>query len=531
MKRQWYGVISEARYFADPSMLPQSFGAMGRTAMWSRGGSGRHDHLFDATLLRGKENLANRMMSEMMPAGRTWAQLEKGTLMLGGDQGERRQAKAALTLQDRIFRAIHASPFYLAGHMMVREAIVAGTGLMKVGKRTGASGLLDVQAVPQDSVALEAGVNDQIWGFFRKLDLDLKRMKAMWPEGHDWPIERAAPGNAPTEWEVLEATTFEPSDGLWHYQVLVEDGSGGRGRTGLLGYREVWHRTYAVCPWLAYRYSLRPGEVQGRGPVFEALPAARTANKAVQTRLESASIRAVGMWTYRADSVFNPRVARLRSGAFLQVGSNNTQDPTIRALELPGEPQMSEIVLADERRSINETCLEDDMPDPAGPVRSPTEWLKREQRRLRNLGTPYLRLAEEVARPFLRIVAYLLHEARELPEIEAFLPSTEQGHPAPLKLDGTDMNVSFTGPMVQAQRLEDATNIVQFADAVIRTYGPQALMTGTIPEEAVAELAEKFAVPPKMVRDPQARAALGEQALEGMIAANTPAAGPEGMAA
>ena len=504
-------------------MNPYTDGAGDPVATHFNRGSPRHDHLFDGTLMRAKEKLANRMVSELFPAGRDWAQLERGELMLGEDRGSRAQDRAVKTLQARVFRAIHASNFYLSAHMMAREAVTVGTGIMKVGLSPDSDTLIEFEACTQGQVALEGGPRGQVWGYFRKQELDLERIRALWPQAGNLPQERAAPNNEPTKWKVTDTTTFDPDDGLWHYTVLVLDGSAGSARQG---YREVFYRTYAVCPWVVYRYSLRPGEVQGRGPVFECLPDARTANKAVRTRLESASIRVNGMFTYRSDSVFNPRTARLRSGAFLQVGSNDTQNPTIRPLEPPGDPSLGEIILEDTRQVIREGCLDMALPPATGAVRSATEIIQRQREVMQALGTPYLRMVEEVARPVLSAVAFLLAEARQLPEVAPFLPSAADGTPAPLKLDGTDVSVAFTGPMVQAQRLDDAANIVQWGESVNRVFGPQALLTGAKPEEAVAVLGEKFGVPPEVVRSEQERAEAAQAAQQAMIEANAPAAGP-----
>ena len=523
LTRSWYGLYSEAAYYADPSVLPYNE-MTGSPAHASRG-SPRHDHLFDGTLMRAKEKLALRMVSRIFPSGKNWAQMARGPLMLGQDQGERRQNAAVQLLSRRIFAAIHASNFAKSVTMVAREGVTFGTGIMKVGLSPDSDTLLEFTAVPQAQVALEAGPREQVWGFYRKGEMDLDMIRALWPDAADLPEERAGPGQLPTQWPVLECTTFDPQDGVWHLIVLVE--APGKGRSGLVGYVEVFHRTYVVCPWIAYRYSLRPNEVRGRGPVFEALPDARTANKAVRTRLESASMRVAGMFTYRADSVFNPRVARLRSGAFLQVGSNDQANPTIRALEVAGDVQLGEIVLEDTRQAINEGLLSFPRPPLTGQVRSATEWLSHERAEAEALGLPALAMVEEVARPVLRIAAYLLAEARQLPEVATFLPSNPDGTPAPLRLDGTDVEVAFTGPQAQAQRLEDLSNMAQFGELLIRTYGPQVLMTSTKPEEFAAEAAERLAIPPGILREPDERERLGGQAVEGMIAANQPAAGPQ----
>ena len=519
--RSWYGLYSEAAYYADPSVLPYNE-ASGSRSHASRG-SPRHDHLFDGTLMRAKEKLALKLVSRIFPTGKNWADVTRGTMMLGADQGERRQNEAALALSRKIFGAIHASNFTKSVTMLSREGVTFGTGIMKAGMQRGSQTAVEFTAVPQAQVAMEAGPNESVWGFHRKGEMELDFIRALWPDAANLPEERARPGQLPTQWPIQESTIFDPDDGMWYVVVLVEDAGSGGGT----GYRQVLEEPYHVCPWIAYRYSLRPNEVRGRGPVFECLPDARSANKAMQTQLESASMRVAGMFTYRADSVFNPRVARLRSGAFLQVGSNDQANPTIRPLDITGDVRFGMEMLERFQTTINEGCNVTPQPPLTGQVRSATEWLQHQANEIETLGLPALAMVEEVARPVLRLVAYLLAEQKQLPELAAFLPANEDGTPAPLKLDGTDFEVSFTGPQAQAQRVQDLGNMAQFAEIVMRTYGPQALMTATSPEEFVAQAAEKTQIPPGIVRPLEERRELGGQAIEGMIAANQPAAAPQ----
>ena len=477
-------------------------------------GSPRYNHLFDSTLVRSATKHANRLVSELFPSGRDWAEMREGPLF--GREADDVQRMAALGMvQDKIFQAIHASNFNLACNAMTLDGVVSGTGCMKVGVSADSSTLLDFEAVNQVAVAFEAGPRGTIWGFYRKMAETREHIKVLWPDAVLPEMDGSEMRERmPREYDVLECTTYDPEEGVWHYDVLMK-ADGTESRT-------IFEREYVVSPWIAWRYQFLPGEVQGRSPVMAAIPDARTVNSITRIRLESASIRTAGIWTYRAEDVFNPDTADFVSGALLPVGSNDESDPTLRALPLPGDPQMGELVLADTRESIRQTMLDLALPEPTGAVRSATEIIERQRENQQQLGQPYLRLGEEVGRPVLRSVAYLLAEAGQLEELAAVQPAMPNGAPAPLMLDGRDVSVQFQSPLVNAQRLSDAESIVRWSEAAQVTAGPQGYQASVKTEELPAMLAEKMGVPMELVRSAQEREALADDLRQAQMEAQQP---------
>ena len=522
LKRPWYGLLVQCWLYAAPGLDPYRTGAG-----WAEGlqqshmpqGQPRHNHLFDATLARATMRHANRLVSEIFPSGRDWAEMNTGPFF-GMGQEDQGLKEVMEVVQGKMFQAIHASNFNLASNMMTFDGVVSGTGCMKVGLSADSSTLLDFEAVNQSQVAFEAGPRGLVWGFYRKLSETREHIRVLWPEAtlpKDMDADLDAAGR-PKYWELMECTTYAPLEGQWHYDVLLKG-------TASDHYRIV-ERDYVVCPWIVWRYLQLPGEVQGRSPVMAALPDARTANHATRVRLESASMRVAGMFTYKGEDSFNPSTVHMRSGAFIQVGSNDPTNPTIRPLELAGDPQFGELVLEDVRASINETMLNVGLPEPTGAVRSATEIIERQRDNMRNLGQPYLRLAEEVGRPVLRAVAYMLAEAGHLEELAAIQPVMPNGAPMPLMLDGRDVAVQFTSPMVTAQQLSDAETIVRWAEMSQMVAGPQGYQSAVKTEEAPAVLAEKMGAPPELVRSEEERMALANDLREAQMAAAEPSPAP-----
>ena len=495
-KALWYDLISEAYYYAAPGLDPYLEGSGDPTLLGVTPGHRRQDHLFDGTLATDAEDHANELCGENFPAGIDWAELHAGNAFAGPDQPRARVRDTMQTVAHKVFRAIHASNFYLSLNTMAMDAVVAGTGLMKGGIARDSAVLIEWEAVCQAEVALEPGARGTVGGFHRKMDLTRDDIRTYWPEASPLPPkDDEEKTGKPTRYRVNEAVYYDLDDGIWRESVILRQ----QGRSS--GDAEIYKREYMVCPWICWRYALLPGEVQGRGPVFKAVPSARTVNHAKRVRLETASIRAVPAYTFIGEDAFNPNTVEIGPGVFIPVGSNDPSNPTIRALEMAGDVPLNELVIEDERNAIHAIMMRNAMPDPAGPVRSATEFLERRRDHIKRRGADTLRMTEEIGRPVLRLVAFLLQEAGQLPELAQMGRTDTDGRPVPFRLDGTDVSVQFTNPMVGLQRLQDAQTITQWAETVGRAFGPEALMAGAKVEEAARVLAQKMNVPEELVRE------------------------------
>ena len=517
-KAMWIDIIDEAFLYAAPGLNPYLAGAGYAQLHGEQAGQFRHDHLFDGTLAVAAEKHANRMVAELFPAGHDWAEMTQGPFFGMEDDPPARIREAMESIQKKTFQAIHASNFYLAANMMALDGVIAGTGLMKVGISQDASTLIEFDACSQAEVALEKGPRGQVWGFFRKLWLQRDGILSMWPMARQLPERDRGEGNEPKHHDVLECTYYDPQASLWRYEVILR----GEGH----GDRRMYHREYRICPWVVWRYSLLPGEVQGRSPCFKATPAARTVNHAKRVLLETASIRGVPAFTYKSDGVLNPNNVRIAPGALIAVESNEHDNPTLRPLEAGGDLQLQQIVIEDERAAINAALLNNVLPEPTGAVRSATESIERQREALQTLGSPYLRIVEEVGRPVLRAVVQLLAEMGHMEELEAFGQQMEDGTPAPLRLDGSDVEVKFTSPLVLTQQLSDAQTIVQWGEYT-SVFGPEALTAGAKTELVAAELGDRLGVSETLIRRPED----ANEMLMQQMAAGTPTGqqAPQGM--
>ena len=519
-KSRWDGLTTECYRYAAPGMAPWSDSMSMVEGEYSQtAGEPQHDDLFDGTMARAAMRHANRLHAEAFPAGHDWGQLVEGPAFSEGERSTTKRRLLVEQIQRSIFGAIHASDFYQASGQMVFDGVVSGTGLMRVGISPDPTQLIGFEAVSQRSVALEGGPRAQVWGYYRKMRLLPREIASLWPQAKPVPVREK--GDEERRRMVHDCVYYDPVPGVWNYQVIVEDEEP----------IELVKEMLLVCPWVCWRYSLLAGEVQGRSPVMAGLPDARTADHAVRIRLEAASLRALGMYMFRDDGVFNPRTVTMQSGAMVQVGTNDPTNPSIAPWPLAGDIQLNELVLEDLRDAINKTLLNQALPPATGAVRSATEIIERQKEAMLALGGPFLRLVEEVGRPVLRATAYQLVKTGKLPELEAVsTPDEETGEIMPLMLDGTDIAVKFISPLTKAQALSDAETIVGWAEATQRAVqmSPEAWISGAKLEDFAEALNEKMGAPPELVRDKEERAAQLQAAREAQGPAGA-APGGEGM--
>ena len=495
-KRRWYGLFYECWLLAAPGMSPY-FGGWepGQGMGMSTAGIRRHEHLFDSTLCRATERLPNRMVAELFPYGEPWAHMRPGPLFGPEDSNPERAKDALDAVEERVFAALHASNVQLPLVMTATDGVVSGTGLLKAGLSRDSATLLEFEAVNQSEAALERGPGHQVWGINRKMDLTLEWMRVYWPEARGLPAEDPAEAakhvDEQKKWTVHESTYYDPMSTVWYSDVVVEDLEGGT--------RRIHEKDYLVCPWVVWRYSLLPGEVQGRSPVMAALPTTRTLNYAKRVRLESASIRVGGMFTYQNDGIFNPNTVRFASGRLIPVGSNLRENPTLQPLQLAGDVQLGELIIADEKQDIREIMHDYPQPEPQ-PGMTAFEFGERDAEAKQNRGHAYHRMAEEMGRPLLRLSTYLLSEAGMLPELQEFQAPLPDGRPRPLLLDGSDVRVEFASPLAQAQRMQRANRTFSWVRNLQETIGPQETMRTVASESVTESTAEDLDVDPALVR-------------------------------
>ena len=521
MKRRWYSEWWECWQYAAPGLNPYATGSdpayqrtMGPVI------AGQYAFLFDSTMPRAVAKTPHRMVEEMFPPGRDWVNFEAGALLRKEGVSQKQREQVLKDAQRDTFTHLHATGVSLELVKMVRDAFVTGTGLMKVGVSPDNAQMLHFEAVNQAQVALEPGPMGRVWAFYRKAEMPRDHIIATWPDATNLPVEDEVEQDMrqPKLWKIVEAIYYEPATGVWYMDVVMENADGG----GMAGATRIFERDYPVCPWIVYRYSQLAGEVQGRSPVMDAKPDARTLNHAKMVRLQSASIRVGGIYTYLNDGTFNPRMARMQSGAFLPVGSNDRQNPTVRELPLAGDVQMGELISEDLVGSIKETLGDIGLPEPGASPPTATQIIEQAKDARLMRGIPYLRMQHEIGIPLMRASVWHLSQMGQLEGLQLLQQVGEEVEAGagmqPLRMDGTDMALRFTSPHVQAQKLTEVQGLVEASQMSQAAAGQEAFLRSAKVEEITPKIFELMDQDPKLTRDEEERAELMQASLAAQTA-------------
>ncbi len=208
---------------------------------------------------------------------------------------------------------------------------------------------LNFEASPIAQITPEESFDGLIRTNFRTLAPRIKDLDAKWPGAvvpREW-LDKAE-SNPETTLSVVEAMLFDPKTQRTQYRVIIEkDGT------------EIFRRDDEAGRSILFRVDKFPGEIMGRGPVLDAMPEIKCANKVVELILKNASIAVTGIWLADDDGVLNVANIKLKPGAIIPkaVGSKGLQP-----LESPGRFDVSQLVLNDLRQSIRRRIFGQDLP-------------------------------------------------------------------------------------------------------------------------------------------------------------------------
>ena len=497
-KSAWHGIHSDAYLHGMPGVDPY-YGSQGIPPVGQQPrGMSLGEQIYDSTLARSVTKLANRIVQDVCPPGMKWSDFVGG---LTEGESESQYTARMETLRDRTFKAFHVSNGDQALHEMVTDCVVSGTGVCRIGAGQEPTVPLTIDSTSQVEVALEAGPRGQVWGFHRKFMLPRDHIAALWPQA-ELPKPDAADGSqsvhgglTPALYNVYESTYFDLDAGAWWYDVLSR---------GMDGSRENEQRLFEegtpISRWVAWRWKRMPAEIYGRSPVMDALPDARTASEVVRLLLKSAALASGGLYTFTGDSDINPQTTHVEPGSFIQVRSNARDNPSIQPLPIGGDLRMTQLVLEELRMSIVKAMLGEGLPPETAGIRSATEWAARMRELQMATGAAFSRLTEELLRPLLQAIVYVLSEQGLLADV---------GVPAgqALRLDGTDMDLHFTAPMARQQKQMEVATLVESSQMAQAAAGPEAFQASANTPAISAKIFELNGVAQlgdtKLSRDPE----------------------------
>lgn len=466
-------------------------------------GQNRSRLIFDETAVEATQEFASSMAFGLTPSFAEWFRLEPGALANTGlNTSQRSTLQGALDeVTAFCYNAIDASDFQPANHEMFLD-LALGWGTMWVDQSTDPNRLLDFRTLPQNQVYVDLGPGYRPDGRFRKFraspaDLreiygNLLRLPMQPDAGPDKDGQLTVVDGIYRDWSAEEEKWCRA---VWHHEC-VNDGF-------------MWEREYngfGSCPAITPRWSTTSFEPYGRGPLYNVLPAIRTANLVTQLTLENAEMAIVGMWQGDDDGIVNFDSIDLIPGTVIP------RDPESRGLEAltsPARFDVSNLIIQNMQTSIRRALFNVDLGPMDKTPMSATEAAERQSQLARRIGAPFARLLAEYLSPFIRRVVHVLEQQGkiELPMV-----------------DGRVIQVVSRSPLARAQRQESVAQFVQYDQIIKQTFGDLAVASHK-KQEVLDYLADKMEVP-KVLRADEDERATNEQAIMEAMQPQQPPPGP-----
>lgn len=475
-KQQWDDHLRQCYRFAMPER--------NTIDKWNPGQK-KNEYLFDSTAPDALEDFAGRMELELVPPNINWMKLEAGT-----DVPEEEQDKVDEYLEettDIVFQHINSSNFSSQIHEAFLDLGIS-TGAVIVEAGDGIQSSLNYRCVSLSELLLEQTSKGLIENVYRKFKI---------PAGDITDIYPRAKLTERLKQIITEKPTTEVS--------LIEgvQQTGNKQFDSFVIYPEESHylidETLESNPWVVFRESTIPGEVYGRGRVMRALPDIKTLNLEVHDYLVSMKWWASPTFTVTDDGVINPYNFGLTPGTTNAVGSNDSSNPTLRALETGGAPQL----LIQHINYLQDNIRRIMISKPYGniedtPVRTATEMA------IRNADT---------AKTSLGASGRIQNELMERLIARSVYVLEKQGKIATFRVDGKEVKIKFTSPSSRAQDEGQLAAMTRYME-IMQMLPPELVNAEIRIEDFPTEILDIMGLPATLKRSDEEKAARAQAQAE-----------------
>lgn len=457
--------------------------------------------VFDGTGATSANRLVNRIQDLLFPIGQPFVAIEPGPAT--ADNKNESLKKDLQKITNEFHAAIWRSNFpNMIAEFLIELLVGTGTMLMNKGPEWNP---FHFHAFPTPLIGLEGGPWGTISLVARKAELPVSVIKLTWPgakiEQADEDRAKEDPNHKKNIIEITYADdesraafgSMEPT--RWYYDVLIAEGTE-ESASSILETSRVYEN---ASPWIIGRWTKASNENYGRGPVINALPAIRTANKVVELILKNASLAISGVWTAVNDGILNPNMIRIVPGAVIPVGRNpgHPQGASLAGLERTGDFDIAQLVLQDERFAIKETLFDAQLPPITGPVHSPTEFIERMRELFVDIGPGGGRILTEVLTPMVLRGITILADMNKI------------DIPEGIAIDGDHLAIRIVAPIARKQALDELQRVFTAID-LVGSLGQEVLFGTVKVEEIPAYVWQQLQVPLWLLRDEGERVQVAE---------------------
>lgn len=447
----------------------------GRRQFYRRdtGGDDNAGEIYDETGVNALSEYASRIHAGMTPNFTKFAIYKAGPDVQDSDRAAVDRDLEEIT--DWAFEEITASNFSQeANEAYLDMGISTGSLLVEEGKRD----LLHHTAIPMTEIQLEGGPRGDIGGMFREREIRASHIEALYPRAEiSETLRRKIDQEADKPIRIVDAiwTDHLADDDAAFHAVFVPDES----EPELLVKKRM---TGQGCnPYIGFRMGKAAGEIWGRGPAMNTLPAVRTMNLTVELLLQNAAMSLIGMYHMDDDSVVNADTITLEPGAILprMAGTRG-----LERIETGGrEFNLSQVLLNDQALKIRRGMFNDMLSDPNRTPATAFEVAERMADLAHRMSASFGRLHFELIRPYMMRIIYLgvKRKAIELPTLK-----------------GQRLKIDAVSPLALAQGQRDIQNLVQYHQITTALFGAQVAGAQYDEAEMLPYLRERLSVAEKL---------------------------------
>lgn len=484
IKEMWRSTYEEAYRYACPTR---------ETFNWQTPGQ-KKVRLFDSTLQESTYTAANTMIATVFPPWTRWSELAPGGAIPKNNVPQ--QIVQGLQESTEIFFDFLNSSNFDTVISETAQDLMIGTGALQFDEGDAENPFV-FSSTPLSALEIEEGPDGSVETTFMPRKPKARNVVRMYEglDEFDLPLSlqekiRLKPES---EVEILQCEIYYP-DNKHYYGVVIDVAS----KTIL------WRFDYEQsCPKIVVRASKVSGETYGRGRVLLALDDAKTLDKMVEFMLKNAAIQMAGAYTGVSDGVLNPYTAVVAPNVVIPVASNDSGNPSLRALDVGGDIRITDALIEKLRERVRRTMLG---PAPSeGPVKSATEIMVNDRDRLWAMGGESGRIQVELLAKIVKRGVFILQK---------------KGLIAKFKIDGREVKTKFVSPFAKSQSSEDVMAFERML-ASIAALGPQiaegTTQIGVKVDEVPDWLARKLGVDMKLINSSDERDALQKKAAESAV--------------
>lgn len=458
-------------------------------------GDARMNNIYDETALNAVPEFASRMLAGIAPPMSNFIMLKAGEFV---PEQERDNVDRGLQSVQKIVQNYFSLSNFDQEMYEAMIEVAVGTAVMLIEETNSATVPFKFTAVPINRVWLEKDAFDQVGGVYYKPALCARDIKVKWPSAEISPsLAKIIEDQPNKKIDVLDYTyTVQErfDDTVFERVIIVRD-------TNDIIYRKTYEGDGAN-PWVAFRWSKTAGEVYGRGPLIQALPAIKIANLVKKLLLENAAIQVSGIWQAEDDGVLNPNTVILAPGAIIPKAPNSSG---LTPLSPNSNFDLSQFLLQDLQFNIRKALYNESLGRPDKTPMTATEVAERMADLARQIGSPLARLISEGMQAIVRRVMYILRERKLI---------------APILIDNKTLNIQFDAPLAQAQKFDKIVARQRFMGDIQGFFGPEMQFLMTKPYEYILAQAKDYGIDIELLNNKAQVNALQQRIAQGVQQAN-----------